>query len=192
MHRSRTLTGDDRDVVDAIPVTGVPRTLLDLAAVGPGQLDRALENAERLRLFNLMAVHSLLERCGGHRGANRLRRALALYVPVPFTRSELERRFLALVDRAGLPRPSVNAFVAGHEVDMLWPEHRLILELDTYEFHGTRAAFERDRRRDEDLRLAGYEVVRLTGRRLSADPEGVIALIRSMLERRAAQLLVVE
>src|SRR3954453_10304861 len=130
MHRSRTLTKDDRDIVDAIPVTRVPRTLLDLAAVAPRRIDSALERAERMGIFDLVAIHSLLERCGRHRGAPKLRRALGLYVPLPQTRSELERRFLTMIASAGLPRPAVNAVVAGHEVDVLWSPQRLVVELD--------------------------------------------------------------
>ena len=181
LHYSRTLTEDDRAVVDSIPVTGVPRTLLDLAAVAPARLDRALEQAERLELFDLLAVLSLLDRCGRHPGAGRLRRALAAYVPLPYTRSELERRFLRLVDDAGLPAPAVNVVVAGYEVDMLWPDRGLVVELDGFEHHRTRAAFERDRRRDEDLKLAGLEVVRLTARRLAGDPGGVRKSLAELL-----------
>ena len=192
MHRSRTLTDEDRAVVDAIPVSSIPRTLLDLAGVAPRQLDQALEKAERLQLFDLVAVESLLDRCGGHRGAPRLRHALALYAPVAFTRSELERRFLILVEEAGLPAPAVNARVAGHEVDMLWPEHRFVVELDGYEFHRTRGAFERDRRRDEELKLAGYEVLRATAHRVAATPAAVAAGIATILRRRAAQMPDVE
>jgi very-short-patch-repair endonuclease len=172
-------------VVDAIPVTSVARTLLDLAAVAPRQIDQALEKAERLGKFDLVAIHSLLGRCGRHRGAPKLRRALGLYVPVPQTRSELERRFLALLEDAGLARPAVNASVAGHEVDMLWPRRRLVVELDGYEYHRTRAAFERDRRRDEDLKVAGYEVTRLTARRLAEEPAIAVGRVGTLLGRQA-------
>ena len=116
--------------MNAIPVTSVARTLLDLAAVAPRQIDQALERAERLGSFDLVAIDSLLERCGRHRGAPKLRLALGLYVPGLQTRSELERRFLALLESAGLPRPSANVFAAGHEVDMLWPAQRLVVEID--------------------------------------------------------------
>lgn len=188
LHRSRTLTDEDRDVVNAIPVTSVARTLLDLAAVAPRQIDQALERAERLGSFDLVAIDSLLERCGRHRGAPKLRRALGLYVPGLQTRSELERRFLALLESAGLPRPSVNVFAAGHEVDMLWPAQRLVVELDGYEYHRTRAAFERDRRRDEDLKVAGYEVIRLTARRLAEEPALAISRVGALLGRQAARV----
>jgi hypothetical protein len=182
LHRCRTLTEDDRSLLDAIPLTSASRTLLDLAAAAaPGRVDRALEQAERLELFDLVAVESLLARCGRHPGAGRLRRALALYKPLPFTRSELERRFLRLVEEAGLPAPVANSLVAGYEVDMHWASRRLVVELDGFEHHRTRAAFERDRRRDEDLKLAGFEVVRLTARRIADDPQGVAARLAALL-----------
>jgi very-short-patch-repair endonuclease len=94
------------------------------------------------------------------------------------TRSELERRFLDRCLRAGLPTPSVNTWVAGHEVDVLWQEQRLIVELDGRSYHQTRAAFERDRLRDAALQLAGYRVLRVTRRWLDAEPEAVIEVIR--------------
>jgi hypothetical protein len=97
---------DDRAVLDGIPVTSLARTLLDLAAMLPAnRLRRAIERSEELHLFDLGPVDSLLARAGGHPGAGRLRRALVLYRPPPFTRSGLERRFLELVEKAGLPSP---------------------------------------------------------------------------------------
>ena len=99
----------------------------------------------------------------------------------PIIRSELERRFLELCRDAGLPRPAMNAWVAGHEVDALWEDQRLVVELDGRSFHETRAAFERDRIRDAALQLAGYRVLRVTRRRLEAEPEAVIAAIRGLV-----------
>jgi very-short-patch-repair endonuclease len=86
-----------------------------------------------------------------------------------------------LVQAHSLPTPALNAWVAGHEVDALWDEERLIVELDGYEFHRTRASFERDRRRDEDLQLAGYDVVRLTWSRLEREAENIARRLRRHL-----------
>ena len=80
-----------------------------------------------------------------------------------------------------LPLPLVNSLVAGHEVDALWPEARLIVELDSWKHHRDRAAFERDRIRDAELSLVGYRVIRVTWRRLRDHPERVAALIRGSL-----------
>jgi hypothetical protein len=106
IHRSRTLTGEDRGLREGIPTTSVPRTALDLAAlVRRRSLQRLLRKSEELKLFELSAFASVLARNRGHRGAGPLRRALALYEPAPFTRSGLEERFLEKVSAAGLPKP---------------------------------------------------------------------------------------
>ena len=147
VHRIRHMHPADRALKDGIPVTTVARTLLDLAAAIPlRQLKRALEQAERLRLFDLKAIERLLSRSRGHRGRSALVALLGAYSgPPPATRSELERRFLDICSDAGLPRPLVNVFIAGFEVDAVWPDRRLVVELDGYRFHHTREAFERDR-----------------------------------------------
>jgi very-short-patch-repair endonuclease len=184
VHYARRLRSEDRALVDGIPVTAVPRTLLDLAAtVGPQRLQRCLERAEELGLLDLGPVESLLGRTVGHRGHGRLRRALALYRAPAFTRSGLERRFLELVREAGLPRPSTGFNVAGYELDFYWPERCFAVELDTFETHGTRAAFERDRLRQEELKLAGVEMTRVTGNRLEREPREVIERVARLLDQ---------
>jgi very-short-patch-repair endonuclease len=184
------LAHQDRGVCEGIPVTSLPRTLLDLAATSrPGQLDRYLERAEERKLLDLRAVEATLGRAGGHRGRGRLRRALAIYRPEPaFTRSSLERRFLKLVRQAGLPIPSTNFAIGAHELDAYWEPERFAVELDVYETHGTRAAFERDRLRQEDLKLAGIEMIRVTGPRLDREPDAVMGRVATLLERRREEL----
>jgi Protein of unknown function (DUF559) len=187
VHRVRRLHIADRNVRDGIPVTGVARTLLDLAeVVSPRQLERSVEQAERLRLFDLGEVEDLFERSRGRRGLRPLRALLgdAVAEPPP-TRSELERCFLDLCRGASLPRPAVNIWVAGFEVDALWRRQRLVVELDGHAFHNSRGAFERDRFRDAELQLAGYRVVRLTHRRLAREPAAVAALLRALLATSA-------
>ena len=179
------LVAEDRDEIDRIPVTAVPRTALDLAAaLRARQLMRLLERAEELQLFDLRHFQDLLARSCGHPGAGRLRHALEMYRPAPFTRSGIERRFLELAGAAGLPRP-VTAFVeAGYELDVYWPQERFAVELDVYETHGTRQAFERDRVREETLKLEGVEMVRITGPRLDREPAEVIKRVGRLLEQR--------
>ena len=143
-----------------------------------------LERSEELRLFDLGPVESVLARNRGHNGTGKLRRALALYKPAPFTRSRLERRFLALIQEAGLPRPATGFNEEGFELDAYWPEQRFAVELDAFETHGTRAAFERDRLRQEDLKLAGIEMIRVTEARLEREPEQVIERVSRLLRRR--------
>jgi very-short-patch-repair endonuclease len=99
------------------------------------------------------------------------------------TRSELEARFMAVIRRHRLPQPEVNARVDRFVVDFLWAERRLIVEVDGWESHGTRSAFEEDRARDARLKLLGFDVLRFTWRRIETDAAAVAAAIRGMLAR---------
>lgn len=185
LHRSTILTEADRAIEENIPVTALSRTLLDCAGESRfSQLQRMLERSEELQLFDLAPVEELLERSRGHAGWGRLRRAIALYAPVPFTRSGFERRFFEALLEAGLPRPATNFAEAGFELDVYWPEHRFAVELDTYATHGTHAAFERDHLRDEDLMLAGIELTRVTDVRFHREPEAVLERVATLLRRR--------
>ena len=183
VHRAAALQPDDCTTVDGIPCTTVARTLLDLAAVvGAAELARAIEAAEKRRIFDGRDIAAALERAPGQPGAGRLHTALASYTgEPPPTREEFERRAHELFVRAGLPRPRVNALidVAGEqfEVDFHWPDRRLIVEADSWEHHKTRAAFERDRRRDQLLTAAGWTVIRVTWRQLTQTPHQVIAAL---------------
>ncbi|HEU4599197.1 MAG TPA: hypothetical protein VFS26_05585, partial [Solirubrobacterales bacterium] len=190
VHFSSILSADDRGSRKGIPVTALPRTLLDLAiGARPDQLDRHLERAEELDLFDLPAFEALLARAGGHRGRGRLARALAIYQPDPsFTRSKFERRFRRAVIAAGLPAPSMNYNAEGFELDAYWPAHRFAVELDLYETHGSRAAFERDRLRQEELKLRGIEQIRVTGPRFKRDPAQVIRRVAALLANRRREL----
>jgi hypothetical protein len=187
LHHSRILTDADRALEERIPVTALPRTLLDCAAESrPAHLQRMLERSEELKLFDLGPVEDLLERSGRHAGRGRLRRAISLYQPVPFTRSGFERLFFEAVLRAGLPRPATNYVEAGFELDVYWPAQRFAVELDTYGTHGTHGAFERDRLRDEDLMLVGIEMIRVTDVRFHREPKAVLNRVSTLLARRSA------
>jgi hypothetical protein len=183
----------DADITarEGIPVTALPRTLLDLAGMlSAARLDRVLERSEELGLFDLGPVESLLARTVGHPGHGRLRHALTLYRDDPtVTRSRLERRFLELVKRAGLPTPSMNFNLAGYELDAYWETERFAVELDVYETHGSRAAFERDRLRQEELKLLGVEMVRITGTRLDREPERAMERLSTLLELRRQEVM---
>jgi hypothetical protein len=190
VHFSSILAPEDRGRREGVPVTSVPRTLLDLAIrAKPDQLDRLLERAEERELLDLRAVEDVLDRAGGHRGRTRLRRALALYQPDPaFTRSRFEKLFRRLVDRAGIPAPSMNFNEHGYELDAYWPDLRFAVEFDLFETHGSRAAFERDRLRQEELKLLGVEMIRITRPRLQREPEAIIRNLGALLARRRAEL----
>ena len=174
VHRSLSLNAA---VHDGLPVTSPARTLHDIATLLPQhQLDRAVEEAQVQRLV----TRDELEQLPGPA----LKRAL--HHEPTLTRSEAERRLLGLVRAARLPRPETNVRVAGYEVDFLWRDHRLVVEVDGFAYHATRQAFERDRVRDATLQAAGYHVVRLTWRQVATEPHAVVARLASLLPPCAA------
>jgi very-short-patch-repair endonuclease len=184
------LPARDRTLRDDIPATSLARTLLDLAGMlSTTRFERVLERSEELQRFDLVALEEVLGRAGHHPGTGRLRRALAIYREDPaFVRSKLEKRFLRLVRDAGLPAPSMNYNVAGFELDAYWGRERFAVELDAYETHGSHAAFERDRLRQEDLKLIGVEMTRVTGPRLAREPSEVMRRVAALLAQRREQL----
>jgi very-short-patch-repair endonuclease len=190
VHFSSIMAAEDRGEREEIPVTSVPRTLLDLAIrARPDQLDRLLERAEEIDLLDLHATEDVLDRAGGHRGRGPLRRALSLYQPDPtFTRSQFEKSFRRGVSAAGLLAPSMNFNLGGYELDAYWPGLRFAVELDLFETHGSRAAFERDRLRQEELKLLGIEMIRITRPRLQREPDAVLRNLAALLERRRREL----
>jgi hypothetical protein len=188
LHHSRTLVERDRGLVQGIPITSVARTALDVASVArPGTVDRLLQRSEELGLFDLREAEAVLDRNRGHHGGGRLRGALALYRPPPFTRSGLERRFLELLEATGLPRPVTGYNEAGYELDVYWPDLRFAVELDVFETHGSRRSFEADRLRQEDLKLIGVEMTRVTGHRLDREPRQVLDRIGRLLAQRRGE-----
>jgi very-short-patch-repair endonuclease len=161
-HRSSTLSPGDFTLRRGIPVTKPARTLEDLRRTFPRSVfAAALRQAEFLRL------------------------PIGKGIVADHTRSELEARFLALVRHRRLPLPEVNARVDRFVVDFLWRRERLIVEVDGWESHGTRSAFEEDRARDARLRLLGFDVVRFTWRQLEEDSPGVARAIRALLDAAA-------
>jgi very-short-patch-repair endonuclease len=186
VHRVRHL--DPRDVTkrDGIPVTTLARTLLDLAEVVPqNQVRRAINEADYQKLFDLRAVNEVLSRSNGRRGQKPLRSALIAVVPGERTRSDFEEAFLDFCEQRGIPRPKVNQHLDGREVDMLWPESDLIVELDGYQAHSTRRAFEDDRRRDAKQALTELRTIRVTDRWLTREPDALEQTLKAALARHA-------
>ena len=184
IHRSGTLRDDDVTTRHGVPVTTPARTILDLAAtLGERELQRVLEEVQVRRLA---AVPELVA-IGRVRRSACLARALEDHAAgTTHTRSELEERFLALCRGHGLPQPKVNARVAGLEVDFVFRSHRVAAETDGWRFHGHRAAFERDRRRDAALTRAGYRALRFTHDQVTGEPHAVAATVAAALARDRA------
>lgn len=191
VHRPRVLAPD---VVEreGLRVTTPARTLVDLCAVlSASHVARLFHEAEVLRLVARSELREVLDRSQGRRGIGKLRRFALVEAHV--TRSQLERRFVSLVAAAGMPAPRTNEnlLVAGHwfEVDAYWPDERVAVELDSWQFHRTRERFESDRLRDSVLISAGWHPLRFTWRRLRDDPEGVIDAVRAVLDASGPRLV---
>jgi Protein of unknown function (DUF559) len=192
LHRHCSLLAADEVAVRrGIPVTCVARTLVDIAAgVRPWEFERAVREAEFLRLPQSPSLAELYTRHPGRRGARLVRVMLERLAQLPggMTRSPLEDRFLRFLKRAGLPLPETNVTLSLggsiYEADCLWREARLIVELDGHEAHGTRAAFERDRERDRRMQVAGWRVVRITAGQLRS-PRSLTRDLGRLLDQSA-------
>jgi very-short-patch-repair endonuclease len=186
VHSVCTLHRRDRAEIDGIPVTSIHRTLLDYAAVARHQqLRLALEAAERRDLLDMNKFDELFARSRGRHGVRAIRAAIGeLRGPAPWTQSELENRFLALIRDARIPEPQANVVVAGYVVDFFWPESRLVVEVDGYRYHKSRTSWERDRLKDAKLQLARCDVVRVTQERIEGGPH---QLVRDVLELLSAE-----
>jgi very-short-patch-repair endonuclease len=157
------------------PVTTVARTLVDFASQSRVAVVRkALAEAEYRGLLKLDEVEQYLGR--GRPGGKRLRQALARHEPkLALTRSDTERRFFGLCERAGIPLPEVNRKVSRMRIDAVWPAYRVAVELDGYEGHHTPAQMERDRRRELHARMNGYLVIRYTWSQVANEPDLILA-----------------
>jgi very-short-patch-repair endonuclease len=186
-HRHDHLRHQDKTVVQGIPCTTVARTLLDLAGVVRiGELRNAIAQAEILRVFDLTSRRVVIGRSRGRRGVARLRLAIDEHDPGSERANPgLERTFLAICRRANLPAPQVNVPVDLPDrqivADFLWRDRRLIVETDDRRSHQTASAFERDRRRDQQLTLAGWRVIRCTWRQVTDEPEALMGTLRALL-----------
>jgi very-short-patch-repair endonuclease len=165
-------------------VSSPARALLEVAAeLSADELAAAVERAQVKRLVTKRQLEAVLARAGGRPGAPALR---ALVDEPAFTRSTAERIVVALVRAARLPVPAFNAMAEGFEVDVLWRRERVVLEFDSYAFHATRAAFERDRRRTASLTRGHYVVLRTTWRELNHESHALVARTAEALARNSS------
>jgi very-short-patch-repair endonuclease len=165
----------------SIPVCQPLFTLVDLAAhLDIEELTKAVNEADRLNLVDHDELISLVESLPGRRGIRKLRALLGGYSR---TDSNLERRFLRLVDRAGLPRPLAQAELEGLRVDFFWPEFALVVETDGLTYHRTPAQQATDRRRDQVLTAAGFTCLRFTNAQVRLEPDSVVTTLRTTAAR---------
>jgi very-short-patch-repair endonuclease len=189
IHRATSLRPSEVTTKDGIPITTPARTILDLAQkLRDARLNRLLDQAEIQRLTDYPTLDAMARAHPGHHGSGNLRAALATHLAgTAMTRSDLEDRFLALCRAHGLPKPHVNERLEGVEVDFLFAAQRLIVETDSWQFHHTRQAFERDRARDLTHAEAGYRTLRVTDRQLANEPHATAAAIARALEAATAR-----
>jgi very-short-patch-repair endonuclease len=186
VHRVKTLDRVDVRLRHTIPVTSPARTLVDSAGVmSILELENALAECRRQGLARDGQINGAIARAPANTAGIASLRALMDGATPARTRSKSERKLLALLRSADLPQPLANERVCGHMVDLLWPAHKVIVEFDGWETHGTRGAFETDRGRDQRLSALGYLVIRVTWRQLRDEPYALIARIAAALALRA-------
>jgi very-short-patch-repair endonuclease len=169
-----------------LPTVSPARAVIDISLTAAvRELEAVIAEGRAQGLIRDGELDKALKRAGNRPGTGRLRAFLRTEGDPGITRSEGERILRRHLKAAGLPQPRTNCKIAGVEPDFLWPDERVIVELDSYPFHGHRKAFEWDRRKDMILRDAGYEVIRITGRQLTEEPLLVIAHIARALDRAA-------
>lgn len=192
IHRVAPMHPDDHGRLNGIPVTSLPRALIDSAVtIGQRGVERAIAEGQFRRVYEREAMVAALGRATGRRGAGIVREVLRLQgIEATLTNRELEERFLRLVRRAGFPLPRVNFWVTvpggSFKCDFVWWDLRLIVETDGRGPHTRDLQFEEDRRRDSILKLGGWEVVRFTWRQVVDKPDWVVSMVRQFYERQAA------
>jgi hypothetical protein len=175
--RSRQI---DATLRDGIPITTVARTIVDLAAgLEPDELARVCHEAGVRYRTTPAEVKAVLKRRPNSPGAKRLK--AVLYGEVKVTLSELEKRFLVLLRRDGLPLPETNRAAGGRRVDCRWPDHKLTVELDSYTYHRSRHAWENDRGREREAYARGDQFRRFTRGDVFERPEPMLVELRGLL-----------
>jgi very-short-patch-repair endonuclease len=184
LHYAKTLT--DITTHQNLRITTPARTLIDFGSqASTSELADAFGDAWAKRLISDAKLNAALKRAPrNHSGAAVVRATLT--EGGTYDRSKAERLMRRLCRQAGLPQPLVNVMLHGHLADFLWPDAKLIVEVDGYGTHGNRQAFENDRRRDQIHIAAGYVVIRITWLQLEREPLTVVARIAQALAHRAA------
>jgi very-short-patch-repair endonuclease len=178
LHRTRLLDARDIRVRHGLPVTSPARTLLDSASrTSMRALEHMFTEAVTLKIVSPADLEDVIARGRGRSGCAALHALLDEESDPAFTRSDGEKRMCALVRKAGLPEPLVNAPLHGFEVDFYWPAHSVVVEVDSYGFHTSRWAYERDRDKDAVLRSHGMPPLRFSRRQVRDEPLLVITQV---------------
>jgi very-short-patch-repair endonuclease len=186
IHRAGELPESEVRMKDGLRLTSPARTILDVAARRRlDELEAIVAEALASHVVRRAELEAMAAAHPTHHGAAALRRVLGREGGPAFTRSAAERRLLALLRRAAVDAPRVNARLHGFEVDFLWPQERVVVEVDGFRYHANRRSFERDRSRDAALAARGYRVMRVTWRQLVEQPERVLARIAAILATAA-------
>lgn len=184
VHRPRRIDPEDRVRIDGLPMTSVPRTLLDLAQILPvRRLEKVVEAADRKGDLDINAIQDVLCRYRGHRGRKPLKRIIGSFISTPDVNEGIERDFQLFLHEYGFPTPQTNVLVEGLLVDCWWPDARFVVELDSRGWHKTWQAHERDRRRDAILLRAGITSLRITHHRLHHERSDVALDLVAILGR---------
>jgi very-short-patch-repair endonuclease len=185
IHNVARLDHHDTREHQGLPITAPARTLLDLTpSLSDRELEQRFDEALVTRIMRRGEVRAMLGRHPGRAGSPRLAALAHEDRSTAWTRSDTERRLLALVRKACLPMPEVNTRFGRFELDFFWREARLAVETDGYAFHSSRRQLERDHRRDLELQAAGVMIVRFSWRQVRDEPEMVVAQIAALLARR--------
>ena len=184
-HEASNLRGKDFRTRTAIRVTSPARTILDCARDLDrwNRLGRTLADARRAHTVSEGALLDVCDRFPNHPGTTPLKQAISVYTP---TRSEFEDRFVAFCACYGFPTPIVNTTVEGFEADAWFPDHRIIVELDGFDFHRDHPTFNSDRDHDTDRLVADIETVRMTWDRLTLKADREAARLKELFDKRAA------
>jgi predicted transcriptional regulator of viral defense system len=190
-HRDGSVQPIDKTTLYGVPCTGVARTLLDFAAVAPDwEVRKAVAQAEILRILDKAKLRALLKRSRRRRGVARLRLILdTIHPQTKRTRSELERLFLEMCAKRPVPDPEVNVWLSApngrrYQADFLWREKKLIIEADSRRFHDTDSSFVSDRKRQQQLELAGWRVSRCTWEEVEHEPRRLALTIQGLLAQK--------
>jgi very-short-patch-repair endonuclease len=185
VHRVRVLPGRDVTRVERIAVVTAVRAIVDLTGVlATRDLERVVAFVLREHLTDEPELRACAVRRGNPAGIALLMTILNSDTDPAFTRSEAEARFLELIRGTGIRIPETNARVAGLEVDFVWRKEKVIVEVDGYQYHGSRRSYHRDRARDRKLAAEGYLVIRVTWDEIvNQGPAVLVSLARALALR---------